>query len=102
MISTMVFDLETSRMLTYKAAALMDKGVRCDLAQAMAKLHACECAQRATSMAIQILGARGLTTGEGYLTERYFRDARFLTIAEGTSQIMKLLIGRQTLGVSAI
>ena len=58
--------------------------------------------QRVTSNAVQILGGRGLTTDEGYLTERHFRDARFLSIAEGTSQIMKLIIGRKALGVSAL
>jgi acyl-CoA dehydrogenase len=102
MIAGMVVDLETSRLLTYKAATHMDEGVRCDLEQAIAKLHACESAQRVTGNAIQILGARGLTTEEGYFTERHYRDARFLTIAEGTSQIMKLIIGRRVLGVSAI
>lgn len=102
MIASMVVDLETSRLLTYKAAVLMDNNVRCDQEQAIAKLHACEAAQRVTTNAVQILGGRGLTTDEGYLTERHFRDARFLTIAEGTSQIMKLIIGRNTLGVSAI
>lgn len=102
LIANMVVDIETSRLLTYKAACMMDRNIRCDQEQAMAKLHACEAAQRVTSNAIQILGGRGLTTEEGYFTERYFRDARPLTIAEGTSQIMKLIIGRQTLGVSAV
>jgi len=102
LITGMVVDLETSRLLTYKAATLMDRGQRCDAEQAMAKLHACEAVQRVTTQAIQILGGRGLTTEEGYLTERHFRDARFLTIAEGTSQIMKLIIGRKALGISAI
>jgi alkylation response protein AidB-like acyl-CoA dehydrogenase len=101
-ISSMVVDLETSRLLTYRAATLMDKGVRCDVEQATAKLHACESVQRVTANAIQILGARGLTTREGHLTERHFRDARFLTIAEGTSEIMKLIIGRKVLGIAAI
>jgi len=55
-----------------------------------------------TAKAIQVLGARGLTTSEGFRTERFYRDARFLTIAEGTTQIMKLIIGRKTLGMSAI
>lgn len=102
MVANMIVDLESSKLLTYKAATLMDKGLRCDYEQAIAKLHACESVQRVTSNAIQILGGRGLTTDEGYLTERHFRDARFLTIAEGTSQIMKLIIARKALGVSAI
>jgi acyl-CoA dehydrogenase len=102
MIAQMMVDLETSRLLTWKAATLMDRGERCDMEQCMAKLHACEAAERVTSQAIQILGGRGLTTDEGFLTERHYRDARFLTIAEGTSQIMKLIIGRKALGISAL
>ncbi len=102
MIASMVVDLESSRLLTYKAATLMDQGIRCDYEQAIAKLHACEAVQRVTNNAVQILGGRGLTTEEGFLTERHLRDARFLTIAEGTSQIMKLIIGRRALGLSAI
>jgi alkylation response protein AidB-like acyl-CoA dehydrogenase len=102
LIAGMTVDLETSRLMTYKAATLMDQGIRCDCEQAMAKLHACEAVQRVTTNAIQVLGGRGLTTDEGYMTERHFRDARCLTIAEGTSQIMKLIIGRKTLNVSAV
>lgn len=102
MIVQMHLDLETSKLLTYKAASLMDRGERCDYEQCLAKLHATEAVQRVTSQAIQILGGRGLTTEEGYLTERHFRDARFLSIAEGTSQIMKLIVGRKAMGVSAI
>jgi alkylation response protein AidB-like acyl-CoA dehydrogenase len=102
LIVQMHVDLETSKLLTYKAAILMDRGERCDYEQCLAKLHATEAVQRVTSNAIQILGGRGLTTEEGFLTERHYRDARFLAIAEGTSQIMKLIVGRKALGVSAI
>jgi alkylation response protein AidB-like acyl-CoA dehydrogenase len=102
LIVQMHVDLETSRLLTYKAASLMDRGERCDYEQCLAKLHTTEAVQRVTANAIQILGGRGLTTEEGFLTERHYRDARFLTIAEGTSQIMKLIVGRKALGVSAI
>lgn len=102
MVAQMHVDLETSRLLTYKAAWLMDQGRRCDLEQSTAKLHACEVVKRVTDSAIQILGGRGLTTDEGFRTERLHRDARFLAVAEGTSQIMKLIIGRRLLGVSAL
>jgi acyl-CoA dehydrogenase len=101
MIAAMVVDLETSRLVTYRAAEMMDRGLRADREQSIAKLYACEAAQRVTANAVQVLGARGLTTEEGYRAERYYRDARFLTVAEGTSQIMKLIIGRRELGVSA-
>ena len=102
MIADMVIALETSRLVSYRAAALMDRRQRCDLEQAVAKAYACEVVNDVTAKAIQVLGARGLTTSEGFRTERFYRDARFLTIAEGTTQIMKLIIGRKTLGMSAI
>ncbi|MBN1614537.1 MAG: acyl-CoA/acyl-ACP dehydrogenase [Deltaproteobacteria bacterium] len=102
MIAEMLIGIETSRLATYKAAELMDHNIRCDLEQALAKAYACEVVNRVAGMAIQILGARGLTTNEGFRTERFYRDARFLSIAEGTTQIMKLIIGRKTLGMSAI
>jgi len=102
MIAEMVIDLETSRLATYRAAELMDHRIRCDVEQSVAKAYACEVANRVTAKAIQILGGRGLTTNEGFRTERFYRDARFLTIAEGTTQIMKLIIGRNMLGMSAI
>ncbi len=97
LIAQMHVDLETSRLLTCKAAWLMDQGRRCDPEQSTAKLHACEVVKRVTDSAIQILGGRGLTTDEGFRTERLHRDARFLAVAEGTSQIMKLIIGRRLL-----
>jgi acyl-CoA dehydrogenase len=101
-IAEMVQDLDASRLLTYRAAEMMDRGERCDLEQAVAKAFACEAVQRVTAKAIQIHGARGLTTAEGFRTERYYRDARFLTVAEGTTQIMNLIIGRRVLGISAV
>jgi acyl-CoA dehydrogenase len=101
MLADMQVDLATSRLATYHAARCMDAGMRADTEQAIAKLHACEAVQRVTANAIQILGGRGLTTNEGYRTEQYYRDARFLTIAEGTSEIMRLILGRKMTGVSA-
>ena len=101
MIAEMVIDLDASRLLTYRAAELMDNGVRCDAEQAVAKAFATEAAKRVTDKALQIHGARGLTTDEGYRTERMYRDARVYTIPEGTTQILKLIIGRQLLGMQA-
>ncbi len=65
----------------------------------MAKLFATEAALRIASHAIQIHGGYGYT--QEFPVERYYRDIRHLTMAEGTSQIQKLLIGREVLGISA-
>ena len=102
MIADMATDLECSRLLVYRAAELMDAGARCDLEQNMAKAFVTEVAKRVTDKAIQIHGARGLTTHEGFRTERYYRDAVTGQIGEGTIQIVKLVIARRTLGISAI
>ena len=101
MVADMAIDLDASRLLVYRTAELMDNGIRCDIEQATAKAFAAEAAKRVTDKAIQILGARGLTRHEGYRTERLYRDARVTSVAEGTTQILKLVIGRGLLGVQA-
>ena len=55
---------------------------------------------RVTSLAIQVHGTYGLSTE--YPLERYFRDARMLTMPDGTTEIQKLMVGREILGISAI
>ena len=100
-IADMLCDLEASRFMVYRAAELMDSGTRCDVEQNMAKTYATEAAKRVTDQAIQIHGALGLTTNEGYRTERYYRDARLTTVGEGTTEIVKLVIGRSILGLQA-
>jgi len=102
MIADMATDLSCSRMLTYRAAAMMDAGVRCDLEQNMCKYFTVEASKRVTDKAIQIHGARGLTTHEGFRLERYYRDAAVGHIAEGTQNVLRLVIGRRLLGLSAI
>ncbi len=101
MIAEMIADVDTSRFLVYRAAELMDNGIRCDMEQSMAKAFASEAAMRVTDKAIQIHGALGLTRYEGYSTERYFRDARCCAIGEGTTEILKLVVARRALGIQA-
>jgi len=101
MIADMIVDTETSRLLAFRAAELMDNGIRCEMEQSMAKVHAAQAAVRVTDKAIQIHGALGLTRGEGYHTERYFRDARLCGIGEGTTEILKLVVARKALGIQA-
>lgn len=101
MIAEMSIDVDASRLLTYRAASMMDAGIRCDVEQATAKAFATEAVKRVTDKALQIHGARGLTTEEGFRTERMYRDARVYSIPEGTTEILRLIIGRKLLGVQA-
>ena len=99
MIADMIAEREASRLLGYRALHLIDKGVRARMESSLAKAYACEAAVRVTSKAIQIHGALGLS--DEYPVERYFRDARMLTIPDGTTQIQKLVVGREAIGIRA-
>lgn len=85
--------IDAARALVYRAAALKDAGRPTTEAAAQAKLYASELAVYAANVAMQVHG------GYGYMEEsaipRYYRDAKILTIGEGTSEILKLVIARQ-------
>ena len=100
MIVDMATLIDTSRYLCYRALHLLDQGVDARLESSMAKYHATEAAVKVTSLAIQVHGTYGLSTE--YPLEQYFRDARMLTMPDGTTEIQKLMIGREILGISAI
>lgn len=100
MIYEMVLETESARFLAYRAMDLQDRGEDSTWQAAMAKGYATEAAARVTSKAIEIHGALGLL--EGYPIERYFRDARSLSIPDGTTEIQKLVVARRLTGVSAI
>ena len=91
-LANMTMDLEAARLLTYKAAALCDEGVRCSAEASHAKLFASEAAVRAASDAVQILGGYGYM--EEYEVERLLRDAQMGPIGGGTSEIQRLIIVR--------
>jgi hypothetical protein len=99
LIAEMAVETEAARMLAWRAASLADRGESYTLAASQAKFYASEVAVRAANAALQVHG------GYGYVDEfpvaRYLRDARVLTLYEGTSQIQKLLIGRALTGESA-
>jgi alkylation response protein AidB-like acyl-CoA dehydrogenase len=99
MIADMVIEVDAARLLAYRAFYLLDKGVKCRKEVSMAKAYATEMAIRVTSKAIQVHGAYGLA--DEYKVERYFRDARCYTIPDGTTEIQKLIIGREVLGLQA-
>ena len=100
MLYDMVVETDSARFLAYRAMDLQDKGEDSTWQAAMAKGFATEMAIRVTSRAIELHGALGLM--EGYPIERYFRDARSLTIPDGTTEIQKLVVGRRLTGISAI
>jgi len=93
--------IEASRLLTYQAAAAKhhaaSRGGRFTLEAAMAKLYASETAAFVTDQAVQIHGGMGYS--KELPVERYFRDARITEIYEGTSEILRLVIARQELGL---
>ncbi len=96
MLADMATEIEAARLLTYKAAALKDQGRKVTLESSMAKLFSSEVAVRVANNAIQVFGGYGYV--KDYPVEKYYRDAKLCTIGEGTSEIQRLVIARQTLG----
>ncbi len=97
-IARCAVDIEAARLLTYRSAWLADQGrftKEWVPYLSMAKYHATELAVRASGLAVQLLGAAGYM--EDHPTEQWYRDARQLTIVEGTSQVQLGLIGRGVL-----
>ncbi|HEV2975375.1 MAG TPA: acyl-CoA dehydrogenase family protein [Solirubrobacteraceae bacterium] len=100
MIADMVLKTDASRLLVWRAGWLKDKGRPNTLETSIAKLHATEASLECANLAIQVHGGAGYV--DDHPVERYFRDARVTTLYEGTSQIQKLIIGRQKTGISAM
>ena len=86
-------ELEAARLLVYHAAWLIDQNEPCRKEASMAKLFASEMANRVVDEATRIHGAYGIA--EEFPIQRFFRDARFLLYGGGTSEILKLIIGRE-------
>lgn len=95
MIADREVDLHGSRLMIMDAAARKDRGEPFAKEASMAKLFASEAAHRATDTAIQIFGGAGYC--RDYPVERYARDARITRIYEGTSEVQRLVIARETL-----
>jgi butyryl-CoA dehydrogenase len=94
-LSNMALEIELARTMLYKAAWLKDQGRPYNKEAAMAKLYASEMAERVIYDAIQIHGGYGYS--REYNVERMYRDARLMTIGEGTSEIQRLVIARHVL-----
>lgn len=99
MIADMAVETEAARLLVWKVGALRDQGEPASREVSMAKYFASEAAVRAARNAIQVHGGIGYVAE--YPVERYLRDAIALTLYEGTTQIQKLIIARDTLGIAA-
>ncbi|UVS80779.1 acyl-CoA dehydrogenase family protein [Actinokineospora sp. UTMC 2448] len=99
MLADMAVNTDAARLLVWRVADLVEREQPFGTAASMAKLFASENAVNAANLAIQVFG------GYGYLDEypvaKYLRDARVMTLYEGTSQIQKLLIGRALTGLNA-
>jgi alkylation response protein AidB-like acyl-CoA dehydrogenase len=99
LLANIAVDTEAARMLVWKTADLIERGEPFATEASMAKLFASEAAVRAANNALQVFG------GYGYIDEypvgKYLRDARVMTLYEGTSQIQELLIGRALTGINA-
>jgi len=95
MIADMAVQIEASRLLTFNAASMKDRGEKFTREASMAKLFASETANRSAYQAIQIHGGYGYS--KEYPVERYYRDARVLTIYEGTSEVQRIVIANNTI-----
>lgn len=100
MIAEMANLTDASRLMAYRAAAALAAGKKAILESSQAKLFATESGLRVAHLALQIHGGYGYT--REFPVERYYRDLRHLTLAEGTTQIQHLVIGRELLGLDAI
>jgi alkylation response protein AidB-like acyl-CoA dehydrogenase len=95
MLADSATELEAAELLTLRAASLQDQGLRTPKESAMAKLFAAEAASRICNRALQIHGGYGYS--RDLPLERYLRDVKLCEIAEGTSEIQRLVITRQLL-----
>ena len=95
MLADAATEIEAARLMVYHAAWLKGLGRSFTKAAAMAKLFATEMAERVTRNAIQIHGGYGYS--REYPVERIYRDARLMTIGEGTSEMQRMVIARHLL-----
>jgi len=95
MIADMATLIDSARLLTYKASSLLDKKLPFSKEASMAKLFASEAANKIVYMALQIHGGYGYS--KEFPVEQLYRDARVLTLYEGTSEIQRLVISRHLL-----
>ena len=95
MLADMAIEVEAMRLLTYKAAWLLDKGIGAPIVSSYAKAFGADAAMRITTDAVQVFGGYGYM--KDYPVEKLMRDAKLLQIYEGTSQIQRVVIARSLL-----
>jgi butyryl-CoA dehydrogenase len=94
-LADMATRIEASRLLTFRAAEMKNKGLPVSGASAMAKFYASESAVSIANDCVQIFGGYGYT--KDFPAEKYYRDAKLCTIGEGTTEIQKIVIARSVL-----
>ena len=94
-LADMATEIEAGRLLTFRAAAMKDAGLKTTLESSMAKLYTSEVAVRCANEGVQIHGGYGFI--KDYPAEKFYRDVKLCTIGEGTSEIQRLVIARQLL-----
>jgi len=99
-IADMATQIDAARLMVYRAAWLKDQGSPYSTEAAMAKLFASEVARQVTNDAVQVHGGYGYVSE--YHVERYLRDAKLTELGEGTSEIQRLVIARNLLGMRAM
>lgn len=93
MIADMAKDIDAARLLCWRSAFMIDRGLRNTKEAAMAKAFAADTAMRVATDAVQVLGGYGYS--KEYPVEKLMRDAKIFQIYEGTSQIQRVIIGKQ-------
>jgi alkylation response protein AidB-like acyl-CoA dehydrogenase len=94
-LADMAVEIQAARLLTYKAAVAKAQGKEITLIAAQAKLFASEVAERVAKEAVQIHGGYGYI--KEFPVEKYYRDAKLLTIGEGTSEVQRMVIAKRLL-----
>jgi len=94
-LADMATRIEAAELLTYQAADLKNRGKKVTKESAMAKYYASEVAVQAGNESVQIFGGYGYT--KEFPVEKFYRDSKLCTIGEGTSEIQKIVIGREVL-----
>ena len=85
--------IERARLLTHKAATMYDQGEDVTRLSSLAKLDASEICREVAEDAVQVLGGYGYTTD--FAPQRFYRDAKLMEIGEGTSEIQRMVLGRE-------
>ncbi|AMO22739.1 acyl-CoA dehydrogenase family protein [Ramlibacter solisilvae] len=98
-IAEMATLVDAARLMCFRAFAMMDAGVRCDVQSSMAKWYATEMAVKVCRDAVQLHGGNGVT--KEFNVERYAREAIVIPVPDGTTEIQKLMISRALTGIGA-